>query len=59
MAQFNLDTSGNLNLARNLALNGTLTANGNKFNFPNTLEQYKINLWGTNNYGFGIAASTL
>jgi hypothetical protein len=32
---------------------------GNKLNFPNTLDQYKINLWGTYNYGFGIAASTL
>jgi hypothetical protein len=27
--------------------------------FPDTLDQYKINFWGTNNYGFGIASSTL
>ena len=27
--------------------------------FPNTLNQYKINLYGTNSYGFGIAGGTL
>ena len=30
-----------------------------KLDFPNVLNQYKINLWGTNEYGFGIAGSTL
>ncbi len=38
---------------------GTTTLNSDKLNFPNTLTQYKINLWGTNNYWFGIAYSTL
>jgi hypothetical protein len=33
---------------------GAITCNGNKLNFPNVLDQYKINLWGTNNYGFGL-----
>ncbi len=43
----------------NVDINGTITVNGDKLNFPNLLNQYKINLWGTNQYGFGIAASTL
>jgi hypothetical protein len=43
----------------NVDINGTITATGDKLNFPNTLNQYKINLWGTNNYGFGIAGGTL
>ena len=43
----------------NVDINGTINANGDKLNFPNLLNQYKINLWGTNNYGFGIAAGTL
>ncbi len=42
-----------------VVINGTITANSNKLNFPGTLDQYKINLWGTNNYGFGVAANTL
>ncbi len=41
-----------------ISLNKDTTITG-KLNFPNTLDQYKIDLWGTNNYGFGIAASTL
>ncbi len=45
--------------SNNVSCGGTINANGNKLNFPNTLEPYKINLWGTNNHGFGIAASTL
>jgi hypothetical protein len=47
----NMNTNG-------IALNKDTTITG-KLNFPNTLDQYKINLWGTNNYGSGIAASTL
>jgi len=47
------------NAISNVDVNGTITVNGNKLNFPNTLDQYKINLWGTNNYGFGIAGGTL
>ncbi len=38
---------------------GAITCNSDSFNFPNTLNQYKINLYGTNSYGFGIAGSTL
>ncbi len=41
-----------------IALNKNTTSTG-KLNFPNTLDQYKIHLWGTNKYGFGIADSTL
>jgi hypothetical protein len=41
-----------------LNVNGTTYINGS-LNFPGTLDQYKINLWGINTYGFGIAASTL
>jgi hypothetical protein len=40
-------------------LNGAISAGGDSLNFPNTLNQYKINLWGINTYGFGIAGSTL
>ena len=42
-----------------LNVSGTTTLNGDKLNFPGTLNQYKINLWGTNNYGFGITAGTV
>jgi len=28
-------------------------------NFTNTLDKFKINLWGTNSYGFGIDSGTL
>jgi hypothetical protein len=38
---------------------GSITCNSDKLNFPNALNQYKINLYGTNNYGFGIAGDTL
>ena len=38
---------------------GDITCNSDKLNFPSTLNQYKINLWGTNNYGFGITAGTI
>ncbi len=50
---------GNIKCTGTITTAGTINANGNKLNFPNILDQYKINLWGTNNYGFGIAASTL
>ncbi len=54
-----IDSSNNISCSGTLTTSGTINANGDKLNFPNTLNQYKINLWGTNNYGFGIAASTL
>ena len=43
----------------NVSIAGTLTVNGDNLQFPGTLNQYKINLWGTNSYGFGIASGTL
>jgi hypothetical protein len=54
-----LTASGTINANGIINASGTINANGNKLNFPNTLDQYKINLWGTNQYGFGIASSTL
>jgi hypothetical protein len=54
-----IDSSNNVSCGGALTTSGTITANGDKLNFPNTLNQYKINLWGSNNYGFGIADSTL
>jgi hypothetical protein len=36
-----------------------ITATQNKLNFPNLLDKFKINLWGTNEYGFGIATNIL
>jgi hypothetical protein len=42
----------------NVDINETVTLLGNTLIFPGTLKQYKINIWGTNAYGFGIAAST-
>ncbi len=45
--------------AGNVNANGTIYASGDQLNFVNTLNQYKINLWGTNNYGFGVANETL
>ncbi len=70
---YNLNVSGDTNITGNIscsnALNhdvsggfiasGTIHANGNKINFTNTLNKNKINLLGTNNYGFGIATKTL
>jgi hypothetical protein len=41
-----------------LNVSGITILQGDKLNFPNILNQYKINLWGLNEYGFGIAAST-
>ena len=40
-------------------ISGAINLNGDNLQFPSALNQYKINLWGTNNYGFGIAAGTL
>jgi hypothetical protein len=60
-----LNISGNTTLNNattcrsSLNVSGAITASGNKLNLPNTPDQYKINLWGTKNYGFGVAASTL
>ena len=45
--------------AADVNANGIIYANGDKLNFPNLINQYKINLYGTNSYGFGIAADTL
>jgi hypothetical protein len=45
--------------AADVNANGIVYANGDKLNFPNLINQYKINLWGTNNYGFGVAGDTL
>ncbi len=45
--------------ANNLYSSGIIYASGDTLNFLNTLNQYKINLWGTNNSGFGIASDTL
>jgi hypothetical protein len=39
--------------------NGMIMANGDNLRFPDTINQFKINLWGTNVYGFGIASGTL
>jgi hypothetical protein len=38
---------------------GIIYANGDGLRFPDTLNQFKINLWSTNLYGFGIASGTL
>lgn len=38
---------------------GMVMASGDNLRFPDTLNQFKINLWGTNVYGFGIASGTL
>jgi hypothetical protein len=35
----------------------TIAASGNNLHFPNILDQYIINLRGTNNYGSGIASN--
>jgi len=45
----------------NTTINGNLTLGGTsgKIFLPNTLDKFKINLWGTNDYGFGIADGTL
>jgi len=45
--------------AADVNANGIIYANGDKLNFPNLINQYKINLYGTNSYGFGIAGDTL
>jgi hypothetical protein len=55
---FTVDNA-NTNINGNLSVATTIFANGDKLNFPNVLNQYKINLWGTNNYGFGITGGTL
>jgi hypothetical protein len=54
-----IESSNNVSCGGTLTTSGTINANGDKLNFPNTLNQYKINLWGINTYGFGIAGSTL
>jgi hypothetical protein len=54
-----IDNTGNISCCSNLSTAGTIYANGDKLNFPNLLNQYKINLYGTNSYGFGIAGDIL
>jgi len=54
-----IDSTGNISCCSNLSTAGIIYANGDKLNFPNLINQYKINLYGTNSYGFGIAADTL
>ena len=54
-----LNVNGTTLLNSDATISGKIYANGNKLNFPNILDQYKINLWGTNEFGFGIASSTL
>jgi hypothetical protein len=55
----NASIIGDLATNANLSVGTTIFANGDKLNFPNTLNQYKINLWATNVYGFGITGGTL
>ena len=47
----------------NLNISGTTTLNSGTINgtlsLGSRIENYLINLWGTNNYGFGITAGTL
>ena len=40
-------------------ISGAINLNGDNLQFPSTGNQYKINLWGVNNYGFGIGNGTL
>ena len=42
-----------------LTTTGTINPNGDNIQFPSTLNKFKINLWGTNLYGLGIASGTL
>jgi hypothetical protein len=61
------DTVNKITIGRNMGwdaissvvINGTITLNGDNLQFPSTGNQYKINLWGDNNYGFGISNGTL
>ncbi len=55
--QGNTTTWGTLSCGA-ITTSGSVNANGNKLNFTKDLDQLKIN-WGTNSYGFEIAASTL
>ncbi len=45
--------------AKDLYSSGIIYASGDILNFINTWNQYIINLWGTNTYGFGIASEAL
>ena len=54
-----IKNNGDTSIRGSLTSSGALYANGDVLNFPNLLNQYKINLWGTNNYGFGIAGGTI
>jgi hypothetical protein len=51
--------NGNVSCTGTLTTSGVIYLNGDNLQFPNTLNQYKINLYGTNSYGFGIAGGTL
>jgi hypothetical protein len=50
-ATYELNVNDDTNITGNLMTTVAINTNGNKLNFPNTLDQY-------NNYGFGIAANT-
>jgi len=60
-----LNISGNTTLNNattcisSLNVSGTTILQGDKLNFPNILNQYKINLWGSNEYGFGITSGSI
>ena len=51
--------NGNTTIRGTLTNGGAINLNGDMLKFPDTLNQYKINLWGTNVYGFGIASGTV
>jgi len=55
----NASIIGDLATNANLSVGTNIYANGDKLNFPDVLNQYKINLWSTNAYGFGITGGTL
>jgi hypothetical protein len=49
-----IDNNGNININNSLSVSGAINANGNSIVFPNSLSDYKLSLWGPNQYGFGI-----
>ena len=55
----NIDGSANITGLGTLTVSGPTTLNGNSLVFPNTLSDFKISLWGPNQYGIGIQSSEL
>jgi hypothetical protein len=49
----------NVSGTSNLVTVSANTLSVSKINFQSSRNQYKINLWGVNKYGFGIGSSTL